>query len=300
MRIVLAAAVAVVTLAAQPKGSTQSPIAAKQTFHYRLQPRAHALYTYSNAVNLAQTIHVMGMEQAITSSVTFEQDVRTELLDTLVELAIGQRNVRIELKGLEQLGRNDSVITFPELEDYQLRMHCARSGKLISQEFVPLDSGAGSAAQPIRRQAIEQFTGGGVRMRFIVEFPDKPLTPGTQWTQTLTDTVQMPLGSQQVVTTMDLSYTFEGMLDTLGKRCAVVRVESTRYLISGTAEQMGTSVGISGDGALSARYLIEVESGMPLLIETSAQLDQRMTLFDQSNTVIPISIDVRGRMQRRL
>jgi hypothetical protein len=63
---------------------------------------------------------------------------------------------------------------------------------------------------------------------------------------------------------------------------------------------MGMSMGISGDGILTSRYVVEVETGLPLVVETKAQIDQRMTLYDQSNTVIPMTIDVHGRLVRRL
>lgn len=299
MRIVFVAIVAVLAVSAQPKKHRAS--AAATSYHYRLQPKVGELYRYDNAVELTQTIHVMGYEQAITSNVTLEQDVRTNRRDSLIDVGIRQRNVRVKITGLEQFERPDTVMTMSELEKYQLRMYCTRTGKTVGQEVIADDS-TDATAGTMRRQALEQFTGGGVRTRFILEFPDRPLEPGAQWTQTVSDTIDLPLGSQRVVATMDLRHTFEGMLDTLGRRCAVVRVESTRYLISGTAEQMGVSVRISGDGALAVRYLFEVETGLPLLIETSAQLDQRMTLFDQDsgNNVIPMSIDVRGRMVRRL
>ncbi len=289
--------VATVVAAAQPKARLHTPPQNKP-YHYRLLPKAGTLYTYANTVEMAQTIHVMGMDQAITSTVTFEQDVQTRL-DTLVELVIGQRNVRIEISGLAQLGQGDSVMTLPELEDYKLRLQCTRNGRVVQQDFLRNEQ-KNVLGESIRQQALEQLTGGGVRMRFIVEFPDTLIKPGAQWTRTVNDTLQMSLGSQTVMTTMDLRHTFEGYLDTLGRRCVVVRVESTRYLVSGTAEQMGIPISINGDGAISARYVIEAETGMPLVIETTAQLDQRMTLDDQSSSVIPLSIDVRGRMVRKL
>ncbi len=297
MRTIALVLVATVVAAAQPKVRPHTP-SHNKPYHYRLQPKAGTLYTYANTVEMAQTIHAMGMEQAITSTVTFQQDVQPRL-DSLVELVIGQRNVRIEISGLAQLGQSDSVMTLPELEDYRLRMWCTRNGKVVRQDFLGKQDTA-ATGEAVRQQALEQLAGGGVRMRFIVEFPDTLIKPGAQWTHTVNDTLHMSLGSQTVMTTMDLRHTFEGYLDTLGRRCVVVRVESTRYLITGTAEQMGMPISINGDGALSARYVIEAETGMPLVIETTAQLDQRMTLDNESSTVIPMSIDVRGRMVRKL
>ncbi|MCX7929440.1 MAG: hypothetical protein N2663_01790 [Chlorobi bacterium] len=291
------------TVAASAQTPARKPSTAGRlpnAFVYRLQPKADISYRYAASMEMDQTLHIMDFDQAIRSRVSLQQVVVPHrVTDTLLTLVVRQRDIRVELKGLEQLGRTDSLLTFPELEDYETHILCNRHGQTLSQTIVSKDTSA-AVAQSVRRQAIEQLTNSGVRMRLLVEFPDTPLAPGTQWTRTISDTITAGVVGQNIATTMDLRYTFDGLLDTLGRRCAVVRVESVRYLLSGTAEQMGMTMGISGDGVYSARYLLEVESGMPLVIETLAQLDQRMTLYDQGNTVIPMTVDIRGRMVRRL
>lgn len=267
---------------------------------YRLQPKQKATYIYDNTVNITQTLRVMDIEQPIRSKVTMRQEVvPSSVGDSTVHFVLRQRGVQLELVGLAQLGASDSTMTLPELEALETHMECSRRGKIIRQAIVATDSSV-AAATSVRRQAIEQLTGGGVRVPFLLEFPEEPLRPGMQWTRTSSDTIDMGIANQRIVTNMELRYAYSGLLDTLGRRCFVIQVESVRYLLSGTAEQMGMTMGISGDGLLQARYLIEVETGLPLVIETNAQIDQRMTLYDQGNTVVPMNIDVNGRMVRRL
>jgi hypothetical protein len=284
---------------APPKRSQQQPVRTQQAALYQLQPTQGVPYTFDNTVHITQTLHVMDVEQPIQSKVTMRQEVvPTSVSDSIVQLVLRQRGVQLELSGLAQMGASDSTMSLPELEALETHMECTRLGKVVRQSIVATDSSA--AASSIRRQAIEQLTGGGVRVQFLIEFPDDPLRPGMQWTRASSDTIEMGIANQRIVTTMELRYTYSGMLDTLGRRCLVVQVESVRYLLSGTAEQMGMTMGISGDGVLRARYLIEQATGLPLLIETAAQIDQRMTLYDQGNTVVPMNIDVQGRMVRRL
>lgn len=300
MRVIVVLLTCAVAVAAQHAGGKRSATKPATAFTYQLKPKADVRYRYASTLQLEQTMHVMDLDQGIVTSVSLEQEVVPRPMnDSLLTLIVRQRNIKVEFKGLEQFGRSDSLLTFPELDDYETHLVCNRRGETVSQTLVSRDTSA-AVAQSVRRQALEQLTGGGVRMRLLVEFPNGPLTPGMQWTRSFSDTVTAGVVGQKIATTMDLRYTFEGLLDTLGRRCAVVRVESTRYLLSGTAEQMGMSMGISGDGILTSRYVVEVETGLPLVVETKAQIDQRMTLYDQSNTVIPMTIDVHGRLVRRL
>ncbi len=283
-----------------PKGTRTPPPRQHQAPMYKLQPKLGNLYSYDNTVQILQTLHIMDMEQPIESKVTMRQDIiPTYVGDSSVHFVMRQRNVRLELRGLEQMGASDSTMTLPELEQLETHMEYTRHGKILRQSIVTTDSGA-PAVPLIRRQALEQLTGGGVRIQFLVPFPDTVLRTGMQWTNASSDTVELGMANQRVITTTELRHTYMGMLDTLGRLCFIVQVESVRYLLSGTAEQMGMTMGISGDGLLQARYLIEVETGLPLVVETNAQIDQRMTLYDQGNTVVPMSIDIRGRMVRRL
>lgn len=285
---------------APSKRSQQQSVRNQQGALYRLQPKQGLPYTFDNTTHITQTLHVMDVEQPIQSKVTMQQEVvPVSVGDSTVHLVLRQRGVQLELRGLAQMGASDSTMSLPELEALETHMECTRLGKVVRQSIAASDSGV-AAASSIRRQAIEQLTGGGVRVQFLVEFPDEPLRPGMQWTRTSHDTLGVGIASQRIVTTMELRYTYAGLLDTLGRRCFVVQVESVRYLVSGTAEQAGMTVGISGDGVLYARYLIEQATGLPLLIETNAQIDQRMTLYDQGAMVVPMNIDVQGRMVRRL
>ncbi|GIV56989.1 MAG: hypothetical protein KatS3mg040_1757 [Candidatus Kapaibacterium sp.] len=282
------------------RSQQQQSVRNQQGATYRLQPKQGVPYAFDNTVHITQTLHVMDIEQPIHSRVTMRQEVvPTSVSDSIVQLVLRQRGVQLELSGLAQMGASDSTMSLPELEALETHIECTRLGKVVRQSIVASDSGV-AAASSIRRQAIEQLTGGGVRVQFLVEFPDEPLRPGMEWTRTSSDTIEVGIASQRIVTNMELRYTYGGLLDTLGRRCFVVQVESVRYLLSGTSEQMGMTMGISGDGVLRARYLIEQATGLPLLIETVAQIDQRMTLYDQGNTVVPMNIDVQGRMVRRL
>lgn len=270
------------------------------TFTYRLQPRPNVAFTYSTTLEMSQMMHMMDFEQTFSSRVTMEQQLSVVSHDdSLVTLGIRQRNIRVELQGMEHLMQSDSVLTYPELENYKLQLVCNRRGKTLSQTVIALDTASG-AAKTVRQQALEQLTSGGFRMRLLVEFPEGTLIPGQQWTRSYRDTVAAGIVAQQIVTTMDVRYTYDGMLDTLGRRCAVVRMETTRYILDGTIEQMGASMTLSGDGIVTGRYLIEVQTGLPLLVEMNAQLDQRMRLEGQGSTVIPMSIDLRSRSVRRL
>jgi hypothetical protein len=306
MRALTIASVGVVIVCAQllaqapSKGYRTPPTRNQQAPSYKLQPKQGKLYSYDNTVQIMQTLHIMDMEQPIESKVTMRQDIiPTNIGDSSVHFVMRQRNVRLELRGLEQLGASDSTMALPELEQLETHMEYSRYGKVLRQSIVTTDSGA-PAVPSVRRQALEQLTGGGVRIQFLVPFPDTVLREGMQWTHASSDTLELGMANQRIITTTELRHTYVGMLDTLGRRCYVVQVESVRYLLSGTAEQMGMTMGINGDGVLSARYVIEQETGLPLVIETTAQIDQRMTLYDQGNTVVPMSIDVRGRMVRRL
>ncbi|MCS7000340.1 MAG: hypothetical protein RMK00_08060 [Bacteroidota bacterium] len=299
VQLVVVIVLAGVGAAAQVGKRSSLPSVQPTSFTYRLQPLPKAIYTYASEMNVAQGMNIMDMEQTITSTVTMEQEVSVlSLDDATVTLGIRQRNIRVQLRGLEQFGGSDSVLTYPELEGYQLQLTCNRQGKTLSQAYVRQDTGS-SVARTVQQQVLEQLSGSGVRMRFLVEFPEGPLSRGQQWTRSYRDTISAGIVEQQIVSTMDIRYTFDGFLDTLGRRCVVVRGESTRYLISGSADQMGMAMSINGDGTLAARYLIERETGMPMVIETTAQIDQRMTLHGQGNTVIPMSVELRGRVVRR-
>lgn len=301
MKVLVLFMIAALMLSGQTAKRVQPTLQKKNSaFTYRLQPQVKVVYGYSTVLEMSQTMHVMDFEQAITSTVTMQQEV--ELIsqqDSVVTLGIRQRDIRVQLRGIEHLGQSDSILTYPELENYQLQVVCTRQGRTLSQSILALDTADG-AAKTVRQQALEQLTGGGVRMRLLIEFPSGILTPGQEWSHSFRDTVAAGIVAQQIITTMDVRYTYEGLLDTLGRRCAVVRMESTRYVLDGTVEQTGSSISLNGDGIVTGRYLIEVQSGLPLLIEMNAQLDQRMRLHEHGNTVIPMSIDVRSRTLRRL
>lgn len=297
MLLIAVLAACSVALSAQPKSKDgSSPV---QGFVYRLQPSPKDTYLYQTTVEIQQVLHVMGMDQTVRSDVDAKQECIVASIDTVIRLRLRQRDVTIKIRGVESLGVEDSMLTVPEIEHIVLEHEYTPSGKMLIQRIVR-DSLAGGAESMVRMQMFEQFTGGGIRMPLLQEFPLGMLTRGQQWTTTRTDTAVLDLANQRVVTTMELRHTFEGFMDTLGRQCAVVRTESTRYLFSGTTEQMGNEMSITGDGTLTMRSLVEIRTGMPLLIETTAQIDQRIILYEQGQTVIPISVDIRGRVARLL
>jgi hypothetical protein len=143
-----------------------------------------------------------------------------------------------------------------------------------------------------------QAVTGGVLQAGAVETMFSPILargakPGDSWEEKSYDTVSNPaLAGIAMIITRNTKYTFEAIVDTLGRKSTRLRADVTGMTIEGEGEYQGATMNIDGDGTATTTSYYGVEDGMLLASATESEVSTRMTISGPMQVVVPMSYKV--------
>lgn len=286
--LVLVAIVALVPARAQKSpAQNQSSNAAPQ----RVRMVKGERYEFSTVADVENRVTMMGSEQVtnLSSKVKSTIDVLSGGKDSAV-VAMKIRNLEVSMKGMAMMGVPDTTIRRDSVPNGSEEVTVSSAGKILARKE---RESTESESDPDNRMLRQVLGNGSMTRGMFIPFPDKALMSGDEWTDVRNDTVT---GEQTMISNIVVRYTYEGTCDTLGMKCGRIQARSEKYVTSGSIKRMGAEMTMEGDGVVKASYLYELKSGVPVIITSTTETDQRLSVGEGME--IPISTTTTMRMSR--
>ncbi|HYF03390.1 MAG TPA: hypothetical protein VEC36_08435, partial [Patescibacteria group bacterium] len=174
----------------------------------------------SNNISLGIKVDVSEVSnQGITSIMTF-RDAKVSMVMNDMNIFDGNETAA------EELNRMVGMI--------EIHSRTNELGKMSIIEKM----GFSNSSEPMTRvctESIEQLL-----REISMEFPDKPLQKGDSWTVRNSDTNIFKYNL--LVTNSSMTYTYDGIADTLGVKCARIFAVSNEFNSAGTVQQSGMNI----------------------------------------------------------
>jgi len=201
---------------------------------------------------------------------------------------------RVEVRGMAQLGLPDTTLTLAETRKIRQQLTFSPQGTVIKREVLNKDT---------LSEAVRQFlSAGGGNVETILgtimpQLPkNKPAKPGTSWTETLSETPTLAIGT--VKTTKKLAYAITGVLDTLGMNCLRVNVSSTSFVMKFDIKSQNADASAaaamqgSGDGTIEGVIYLETGSRMLVASQMRSVVNSRVEVSGAQTMTITATQDI--------
>jgi hypothetical protein len=250
----------------------------------RLRVAKGESYKFASTSEVENRVTMMGSEQISTMTATAKSAlvVVSTSKDSSV-FATKLNDLQISMKGMAMMGVPDTTMKLDSLPEASSEVTVLAGGKFVrnSKQDDDISSDKGPQARMMR----QVFGSGGGSQSLFLPFPDKPLAVGDEWTDVRNDTTK---GDRSMISNITMRYTYEGTCDTLGMKCGRVKARSERYVITGSIKQMGAEMSMEGDGVIKETHLFELKTGVPVIVDSMVETDQRISLGEGME--IPISM----------
>ena len=186
---------------------------------------------------------------------------------------------------------SDSVMTYAGLAGRSETLTLTPLGNVVMSQQSSVDE-----AQMVFSSA----TGGlfsGVRAIFPI-YAGRELKEGMSWSVDVADTMRGRQVGGLVRTAAKLTYTYKGMIDTLGRTCARVTLSADDLSLSGTMQNMGMEMILDGDGHVRGDMLIEMSTGMQMEQRTTSVINARLAMTGQAQAIVPITTETVTTLRR--
>jgi len=131
-----------------------------------------------------------------------------------------------------------------------------------------------------------------------IVYPTTPLSVGSSWARTIHDSVPMDNVGMVHYTYMR-RYAVQRLLDTLGARCAILSLKGSSATASWNGTVSGLDVIIDGDETSDGFAIVELASGLPVVLDMSTSATLRMAFAGMANMIVPLSMERREVIRRR-
>lgn len=203
--------------------------------------------------------------------------------------------LKISISGLEQAGFPDTAMTIDAPSSASEPIMVSEDGTIAEEKnkLKEKETGGmvGNMSATALRQAVKQT------LKYVFgPLPDRPISTGEEWAHETSEDGT----SRDVKITAKWKYTFAGIIDTLGKRCAVINAKTTSLNMEGTVSQTGMKMQVEGDGAASGRSIVEIANGMSLTGKVAMQIEMRMAVSGQDQMIVPVSMETVNIFTRKI
>jgi hypothetical protein len=248
----------------------------------RLQPEQGQTFNYLLLSEATMTQSAMGMEQVVFSKTEskFKYLIQNVSPNGNVEMLISIDTIKTSIKA--QMPPMDTTLSFPIA--FKFKQVHDKYWKLLNYEIIE----GGEIQIPM---------GGGTRRidkrnyTFSLVFPQDELTPGKSWSFSYSDTSSAEEGKTIVKTSG--KYTFEGVEEKLGLKCARLKLDANLSL-SGSGTIQGMNYGLEGEGKNKGTVWVEVKSGMIVYSEMDTEMDMAMGISGQVEMTMPMTQKVKS------
>lgn len=246
----------------------------------RYSPVKNNVYSYVFSSSLKQTMGDIDMSTSMESEQTL--DFRAVAVEkTSCTFNIRNSDFKVSVAGLSMAGVPDTTMIVPATSVTE-SLELASNGTIISRRMQQSpDKQVHSPQTAMLGQLNKQSF-----QHLLIPLPAKKIAQGETWKQERRDTSETGM-----ITMMIFQFSYLGMKDTLGKKCAVISCKSTMMAIEGSIAQMGVNMTIEGEGTARGTLFIESSSGMAVTGRVAVQADIRMAITGQENMIIPVDME---------
>jgi hypothetical protein len=170
------------------------------------------------------------------------------------------------------------------------------SGNLLSQSRMTAPS-----AQMQAMMMFQQGMQGSVLRQYFSPLIGKKLKRGQSWDLPMKDTISVEALGMKLNTGTITTYTFERVVDTLGKKAARVRLETSVMKVDGTIipPNQGISVSLDGDGSMVGTYYYSTTDGLLIAGSGETEMNLRAVLDGEQKMVLPMVMKSKSSVVRK-
>lgn len=259
---------------------------------YNLTPKQ--AFSYESTSSVTQSMSAMDQDVASTTTIATKLHITVKdavVRQYTVECRYDTARIRLQTQGAEGMLPPDSAITLPMLANKTETLTLSPRGTILSTTANDTDD------LQVTMSSMSAMGGTGAKAVFP-EFAGKELAVGDSWTVTTTDTVSRSQMPGSILTTSKLRYTFLGVVDTLGVRCARIGVQSEEMSMTGTMQAMGMDMALDGEGETHGTTYVEISTGMQVVSRLSSTLNARMSMTGQGQAIVPITTETITTLRR--
>lgn len=240
-------------------------------------------YNYEVSLVTRVSGEMTGSETNVKSKMSINSTIEVSDVsskETKVNVTFGK--ISVGIAGAEEMGIQDTTTTIDDLKDFHQEITFSPHGEVLAQKTI------GKLSAKLSKQAM-----GGSQLdksfsQFLLKYPAEQNIPkGFQWTSRQNDTNSIGVG--KIVSQGTMNYTFQTVVDTLGKHCARIVFSMKDMVLKGNVEQAGMSIGVDGDGITNGTQYMELSSGMPIFMTSHTEVDTRLSITGQDNGVMTMS-----------
>lgn len=255
---------------------------AQEVLRYDVVKNSRHEFTLDAEVHQTSSMGEADVHNTITSHHAIALTAVDDVLGKLtLDVALDTSNVTLNIGAIDNvLDARDSVVRQTGLSP--IRYTILPNGTVVSA----------LATGPTSRIAVEFSNPIGI------VFPSTPLVQGASWTQTLTDSVPAAANGM-LVYTRTRRYTVERFADTMGTRCVVLSLRGSSGNARGGSTLGDIELTLEGEEETRGTCVIELSTGLPVLIEASSSTSIRMAFVGMANIIVPMTIERRETLRRR-
>ncbi|GEM_PF-1187443 len=281
---VLASAVALSLCAQQKPRSTV-------TLRYTVPPEEG--WTYDLQMNAEETQSLMGFGEGVPTTAKVSLKTTFHLLphpptaDTL-KIHLRVDSVSLQIRVPEAGYTNDTVI-MPITRVFVYAL--SPSGQLYSVHQERTDTGRAFIVlgEILPRQHHLSL--------WRLSFPKTAIPVGHQWTEEERDTVTEK--HRKLITSAQVTYTLEAIVDTLQYRCARIRTERSNITLRGGGQMEFGNLSLEGSGRSQGLVYIELNTGFPVVRMEREDMELNFALQGQVELLGTTSQSFQILLQRR-
>ncbi len=274
-----------------PSLGGQNPQQASTTVTLRYTPPPTEGWAYEVQMTGDQTQTFMGFGEGVPSTFKMEQKLWLHLMphstapDTLV-FRMRFDSLRLHMSS-EELGR--SLIDTTLIPGTEKLVALSHSGRLYRTPQTQSDD------SPTRLLSgsislFESFLG------WVIPFPTEPMAIGEQWSNEHQDTVQHK--SNLTVSSRRATYILEALVDTLGHRCARIRMTAD-VAVKFTGQSDIGALAYETTGRSQGISYVELATGFPLVLTEDIAMEGTMAIRGQIELMGTLEQNMRTLVQRR-
>lgn len=251
-------------------------------------------FSYSQKTSMKQSLGDMDMTTSMEAGNDIILRIK-EAKENKYKVETNFSSLKLSVSGLAQAGFPDTTLIVDIPESASEPIIVSEDGSIAEEKNQTKEKETGGMVGNMSATALRQSIKQTLKYVFS-PLPNHLISIGDEW---LRETSEEGT-SRDVKINAKWKYKFEGIIDTLGKRCAIITVKTNSLNMEGSITQMGMQMHVEGDGTANGRSIIEIANGMSLTGKVAMQLEMRMAVSGQDQMIMPISMETVNVFTRKM
>ncbi len=248
---------------------------------YLLEKNAVINYDASSTLTQRFTMLDQPMQTAVTTDLELSVKVLESVLKrSTVAITYDYCRIRTRLEGMQNFPSQDTSIEMKAIKDLRLLMTISPNGVVMQSKV--------EAAHAESKVIMEILRSTRIFDRLFTVLPTFDISPGNKWSSMMLDTTVAPQGLGQVITEGDITMTYHGTIDTLGRTCWVITSASSGLRQYGEFARGKIQMTLDGSGSFTAKSIHDVSTGELVASHSELVTAVTMSFVGQHSTSVPV------------